>query len=108
MNLIDFAKTMPETFSDEEFVDRVNEVVDLKAVQSLEAHERQSLYDFAQYLADYMLLVKECLEESETGDEDVPLIEYRGPFIENVLTRSPGRQLDRSQLQTFGIDPTIN
>lgn len=57
MKLMDFAKGLPEEFDEKEFIDRVNQVVDLKEIQSLPVHERQALYDFAQYMADYMLLV---------------------------------------------------
>lgn len=103
MKLMEFATTMPEEFEEKEFIDRVNQVIDLKAIQSLNEHERQSLHDFAQYLADYMLYLQECFEEFKTGPNGVPAIEYRGPIIENVLTREDGRMLDRGILDNFGL-----
>lgn len=103
MNLLDFAKTMPKSFGEEEFIRRVNEVVDLKQIQSLDAHERQALHDFAQYLSDYMLLLTECFDTTMPEHHGSPVVEYRGPFIENALTRDAGRPLDRSQLESFGL-----
>lgn len=103
MRLMEFAKTMPLEFEEREFVDKVNQVVDLKEIQSLTAHERQSIHDFAQYLADYMVLVRECNEGVGSEPDGHTFIEYRGPFIEHVLTREPGRPLDRGQLENFGI-----
>lgn len=103
MRLMEFAKTLPQEFDEKEFVDRVNQVIDLREVQSLSADERQSLHDFAQYLSDFMLLVRECNEGVEEGSGGGPSIEYRGPYIENVLTREPGRPLDRGQLENFGV-----
>jgi hypothetical protein len=78
-------------------------VIDLKEIQSLTANERQAIHDFAQYLADYMILVRECNEGVETGPDGRTFIEYRGPYIEHVLTREDGRPLDRGQLDNFGI-----
>lgn len=103
MKLMDFAKILPEEFGEQEFIDRVNQVVDLKEIQSLPVNERQSLYDFAQYLADYLLLVQECLEGVDRASNGAPTLNYRGPFIENVLTRQNGRPLDKGQLENFGL-----
>lgn len=103
MRLMEFAKTLPEKFGEQEFIDRVNRVIDLKEIQSLSKGERQSLHDFAQYLADFMLLVRECNEGVDAVPSGDPFIEYRGPFIETLLTREPGRPLDRGQLENFGV-----
>lgn len=103
MKLMEFAKTLPEEFGEKEFIDRVNQVVDLKEIQSLGVNERQSLHDFAQYLADYMLFVLECNDGVNRASNGAPSITYRGPFIENVLTREDGRPLDRGQLENFGL-----
>lgn len=35
MRLMEFAKTMPEKFGEQEFIERVNQVIDLKEIQSL-------------------------------------------------------------------------
>lgn len=103
MKLMEFAKTLPEEFGEKEFIDRVNQVVDLKEIQSLSFTERQSLHDFAQYMADYLLLVQECIDGVDRAPNGAPTINYRGPFIENVLTRQDGRLLDRGQLENFGL-----
>lgn len=103
MILMEFAKTMPSEFGEREFVDRVNQIFDLKEIPSLTAHERQSIHDFAQYLADDMVLLRECNEGVGSGPDGHTLIEYHGPFIEHVLTRKPGRSLDRGQLDNFGV-----
>lgn len=103
MKLMEFAKTLPEEFVEKEFIDRVHQVVDLKEIQSLAANERQSLFDFAQYLADYLLFVQECTDGVDRASSGAPTINYRGPFIENVLTRQDGRPLDRGQLENFGL-----
>lgn len=36
---MEFAKTMPSEFGEREFVDRVNQVVELKEIQTLAEHE---------------------------------------------------------------------
>jgi hypothetical protein len=94
---------MPSEFGEQEFVERVNQIIDLKEIQSLTARERQSIHDFAQYLADYMIFVRECNEGVGSTPDGRTFIEYRGPFIEHVLTREPGRPLDKRQLDNFGI-----
>lgn len=78
-------------------------MIDLKDVQSLSRDERQALYDFVQYLSDYMLLLHECLDGITPASDGAPILEYRGLFIENVLTRQAGKEIDRSQLDTLGI-----
>lgn len=102
LNLIEFAKTLPETFKEQQFIDHLMSVVDLKEIQKLTSHERQAIHDAAQYLADYMLLIHECEGELQMH-EGAPVVEYRGPFIANVLTRPAGDKPDREQLETLGV-----
>lgn len=102
MNLMDFAKTLSEAFGDRDFVARVNTVIDLRAIQGLSTSERQALHDFAQYLSDYMLLLHECLD-GVAARNGAPILQYRGPFLETILTREPDTEVDRSQLENLGV-----
>ena len=56
MNLIDFAKRLPKGCSEQQFVDLMNEVIDMKQVVTLSEQERLNLFSGVQYLADYVLL----------------------------------------------------
>lgn len=103
MTLLEFARTLPEHFSDQEFVDHVNKVIDLRSLQSLPQLQRQAVYDAAQYLVDYLLLITECKGELEEVD-GVPCITYRGPIIANALTNPQAVPIDCTQLETFGVD----
>lgn len=103
MKLMEFAETMPEEFDEKVFIDRVNQVIDLKAIQALGNHERQALHDFAQYLSDYMLYLKEYSEGEGEKRDGASIIEYRGPLIKTSLTRPGGSLLDTSILDNFGL-----
>ena len=45
MKLLDFARQLPENYSEQEFVDLMNQVIDLKAIATLPAMERSALFD---------------------------------------------------------------
>lgn len=102
MNLIDFAKSLPEEFTDQEFVDLINQVIDLKQVVNLSERERLNLFSAVQYLADYVLLAQEAKGEVMTRGGH-PALDYRGPFIPNILQRPDGAELDLAALDNFGV-----
>lgn len=103
MNLLDFAKQLPEERSEQEFVDLLQQVIDLGAIQDLSRKERDALFDAVQYLTDFVLFVREAKGEVEMR-EGAPMIDYRGPFIPNILTRPDEIPLDHAVLQNFGVD----
>ena len=102
MNLIDFAKGLPEEFTEQEFVDQINQMIDLKQVVTLSERERLNLFSAVQYLADYVLLAQEAMGEVETRNGH-PALDYRGPFIPNILQRPDGAKLDLAALNNFGV-----
>ncbi|WP_243614788.1 hypothetical protein [Shimia aestuarii] len=102
MKLADFAKQLPKNFTEQEFVDMMNQVIDLKTIVDLPAAERSSLFDGVQYLVDYITLAQEANGELRTH-EGHPVMDYGGPFIPHVLVRPEGTELDRGALQTFGV-----
>ena len=103
MTFLEFAQTLPEHFSDQEFVDHLNKVIDLRALQNLPPQQRQAVFDAAQYLADFMLLITECKGEQQIID-GTPCVTYRGPVIANVLNTPSGVPVDCTQLETLGVD----
>ena len=52
MKLADFPKQLPKNFTEQEFVDLMNQVIDLKTIVDLPAAERSTLFDGVQYLVD--------------------------------------------------------
>ncbi|MBO9429635.1 hypothetical protein [Sulfitobacter sp. R18_1] len=102
MNLSDFAKQRPKNFTEQEFVDLMNQVIDLKTIVDLPAEERSALFDGVQYLLDYIMLAQEANGELRTH-QGQPVMDYNGPFIPHVLVRPEGMELDRKALETFGV-----
>lgn len=102
MKLVEFPKRLPENFTEQEFVDLINQVIDLKAIVNLPTAERSTLYDAAQYLVDFIMLAQEANGELRTH-ESQPMIKYNGPFVPNVLTRPDGEKFDRAALENFGV-----
>jgi hypothetical protein len=102
MKLTDFAQQLPENFSGQEFVDLMNQVIDLKTIVDLPAAERSALFNGVQYLVDYIILAQEEKGELRTH-EGHHVLDYRGPFIPHVLIRPEGMELDRGALETFGV-----
>ena len=102
MNLIDFAKGLPEDFTEQKFVDLINQVIDLKAIVTLSERERSILFSGVQYLADYVLLAQEAMGEVETRDGH-PVLGYDGPYIPSILQRPDGAEPDFAALQNFGV-----
>ena len=102
MKLLDFAKQLPDNFSEQEFVDLMNQVIDLKAIATLPARERSALFDGVQYLVDYIMLAQEANNEIRFH-EGHHLMDYNGPFIPHVLVRPDGVEFDRSALENFGV-----
>lgn len=102
MKLSDFAKQLPKNFTEQEFVDLMNQVIDLKPIVDLPAAERSALFDGVQYLVDYIMLAQEVNGELRTH-EGHPVLDYSGPFIPHVLARPEGMELDRGALETFGV-----
>ena len=102
MNLIEFAKQTPNDQSEQDFVDRLKQVIDLDEIENLSQTERDALFDAVQYLADFVLFVREAKGELTTR-EGAPMVEYSGPFIPNALTRPDGAPLDLSILKNFGV-----
>ncbi|WP_066705257.1 hypothetical protein [Celeribacter ethanolicus] len=102
MKLTDFAKQLPENFTEQEFVDLMNQVIDLKTIVDLPATERSALFNGVQYLVDYILLAQEANGKLRTHEGQY-VLDYSGPFIPHVLVRPKGKELDRGVLETFGI-----
>jgi len=103
MNLVTFAKELNSDATNAEFVSKLKQAVDLDQLKNLTEEEAQNFFDAAQFLTDYMLLVKEFLGQSRAESEH-PYIVYNGPFIENQLTRKAGKKPDFSYLETYGIE----
>ncbi|WP_417269914.1 hypothetical protein [Celeribacter sp.] len=102
MKLSDFAKQLPENYTEQEFVDLMNQVIDLKTIVDLPVAERSALFYGVQYLADFIMLAQEANGELLTQDGQ-PAINCGGPFIPNILTRPEGVDLDRAPLENFGV-----
>lgn len=102
MNLADFPKHLPNDFTEQQFVDLMNQVIDLKSIPKLSERERSILFSGVQYLADLILLAQESLGEIEFEDGH-PLLGYDGPFIPSVLQRSDGVEADFSALENLGV-----
>ena len=102
MNLIDFAKRLPKDCSEQQFVDLMNQVIDMKQVVTLSEQERLNLFSGVQYLADYVLLAQEAMGEVEVNDGR-PVIGYDGPFIPTILQRPEGVGADFAALENFGV-----
>ena len=102
MNLLDFAKTLPKQFDDQEFINHLMKSVDLNSIKDLPEHEVDNLFDAAQYLVDYLLLVREK-NGQKTRLNGNSYVVYRGPYIEHFLTRPVDRPIDFDQLETLGI-----
>lgn len=102
MNLIEFSKRTPKDQSEQEFVDRLKQVIDLGEIENLSHSERNALFDAVQYLTDLVLFVREAKGEL-SSHEGAPMIEYTGPFIPHALTRPDDVPLDLSILQNFGV-----
>jgi hypothetical protein len=102
LNLIDFAKRLPKDFTEQQFVDLINQVIDLKQVVTLSERERSILYSGVQYLADYVLLAQEAMDEVETRDGH-PVLGYDGPYIPSILQRPEGIEADFAALDNFGV-----
>lgn len=102
MTLSEFAKQLPENFTEQEFVDLMNQVIDLKSITDLPERERDALFDGVQCLVDFILLAREINGELQMA-QGAPIIDYRGPFIPNALTRPDGAQTDRAALENFGV-----
>lgn len=102
MKLADFPKTLPNDFTEQDFVDQMNQVIDLKSILKLSERERSVLFSGVQYLADYILLAQESLGEVEFKNGH-PLLGYDGPFIPSVLQRPDDAEPDFSALENFGV-----
>lgn len=102
MKLEDFAKQLPENFSEQEFVALMNQVIDLKKIVDLPAGERRALFNGVQYLVDFIMLVQEAKGELHFH-EGHPLVDYGGPFIPHILVRPEGVELDRAVLDNLGV-----
>lgn len=102
MNLIDFAKTLPVNFEDRQFVDHLKQAVDLSQIKELSEDEVNNLFDAAQFLTDYILLVREH-QGQDVEEDGHPYVMYRGPYIQNVLTNQTDGPSDFDQLNTFGV-----
>ncbi|AYE85330.1 hypothetical protein [Sulfitobacter sp. D7] len=102
MELADFAKQLPENFTEQEFVDLMNQVINLKTIEAMPPAERSNLFDGAQYLVDYIMLAQEANGELRSH-EGQHMMTYNGPFIPHVLVRPEGTEMDRAALENFGI-----
>tara|TARA_R110002096_G_scaffold237898_1_gene429169 strand:+ start:2980 stop:3312 length:333 start_codon:yes stop_codon:yes gene_type:complete len=102
MNLIDFAKTLPAQVDEQAFIDHLQKTVDLNAIRDLAAGEVDNLFDAAQYLVDFLLLVRER-NGQKVEHKGAPYVEYRGPYIQNVLTNQGEGPSDFDQLETLGV-----
>ena len=88
--------------TEEEFVDHLKAVIDLDAIQNLSASEVDNFFDAAQYLVDYLLLVRER-KGMIVEHEGAPVLNYRGPYIQNILTNQEDGPSDFDQLDTLGV-----
>ncbi|RNF36061.1 hypothetical protein [Paracoccus methylarcula] len=102
MNLLEFARHLPEEFSEAEFINALREVINLDEIRHLSDAECQSLFDAVTFLADYLILLREFYRQAKTRGGH-PVLDYRGPMIWNQLTRVPGEKPDFSQLTSFGV-----
>ncbi|OCX62559.1 hypothetical protein BFP70_13815 [Thioclava sp. SK-1] len=102
MKLEDFARQLPQNFTEQEFVALMNQVIDLKKIVDLPAAERSALFNGVQYLVDLIMLAQEVNGELHTH-QGHPVVDYRGPFIPHVLVRPEGVEMDRSALETLGV-----
>lgn len=102
MKLIDIPKNLSGDFTEQQFVDLINQVIDLKQIASLSVRDRSILYSGAQYLADYVLLAQEAMGEVDFGNGRV-VIGYDGPFIPTLLQRPDGVEADFAALDNFGV-----
>lgn len=102
MNLSDFAKKTPQDQSEQEFVDSLKSIVDLDGIANLSEAERDKLFDAVQYLADFILFVREAKGELAMR-HGAPVVEYSGPFVPNALTRPDDVPLDLAILENFGV-----
>jgi hypothetical protein len=102
LKLVDFPKNLPDDFTEQQFVDLINQVIDLKQIAALSERERSILYSGAQYLADYILLAQEAMGEVEVN-KGRPVIGYDGPFIPTILQRPDGVEADFAALENFGV-----
>lgn len=102
-DLITFAKSLGSDLSTKEFLELLNEVVDLDALRNLSDEESQNLFDATQFLADYMMLQREFYGQEKTLGGH-PYVVYNGPFIETQLTRPTGKAPNFSYLETYGAE----
>jgi len=102
LNLIEFPKNLPDDFTEQQFVDLINQVIDLKSIVTLSERERSILYSGVQYLADYVLLAQEAMGEVEVSDGH-PVLGYDGPFIPSILQRPGDSAPDFAELDNFGV-----
>jgi hypothetical protein len=102
VNLLDFAKTLPEDFSEQQFVDLMTQVIDLKQILTLSERERSILFSGVQYLADFVLLAQEAMGEIEISEGE-PLLAYDGPYIPSILQRPDDAEVDFVALENFGV-----
>ncbi|QEW19000.1 hypothetical protein LA6_001179 [Marinibacterium anthonyi] len=108
MNLIEFAKMAPANQTPEEFIAMMNEVLPLDEVKDLTEEEGLAFFSAVQWLYDFAILLTEFHQqdsEMETPDGQymAPCLPgTRGPFIENLLTRGPGKP-DFTPLTHFGL-----
>lgn len=71
MKLEDFAKQLPENFTEQEFADLLNQVIDLKTIEAMPPAEQSALFDGAQYLVDYIMLAQEANGELRTHEGNI-------------------------------------
>lgn len=102
MSLLDFAKNLPEDFTEQHFVDQMAQVIDLKAILTLTERERSVLFSALQYLSDFVLLAQEAMGEVEIADGQ-PVLAYDGPYIPSILQRPDGAEADFAALENFGV-----
>lgn len=102
MDLIDFARTLPQKRSDRAFINHLLQVLDLEEIKNLSDTECQNLFDAAQFLVDYLLLQKEFYGVDKQHQGHI-MVDYSGPYIENQLTRPAGAKPKFEMLETFGV-----
>ena len=102
VTLVDFAKQLPEDFTEQQFVDLMNKVIDLKSVITMSERERSILFSAVQYLADFVLLAQEAMGEVEISDGQ-PVLTYDGPYIPSILQRPDDAEGDFAALENFGV-----
>ncbi len=91
MDLIQFARSLPEKRTDRDFIEHLKRVLALDELKNLSDKECQNAFDACQFLVDYLTLQKEFYGTEKPRSGPI-VIEYSGPYIESILTSEVARE----------------